>query len=71
MRIKIILLDNKSYEADFVDFTMANFLNEINTNSDQMMQFGGVGVAKRMIKAVEPLEEEIQPVEEMAQPPVE
>lgn len=53
MRIKIETHDAKIYIQDIQEFDLAKFIEEVNKDPYQMIQFGNVGLTKNSIKTVE------------------
>lgn len=53
MIVKITMHDNTKYVEEIEDFDLASFIEEINTSSHRMIQFGRVGVIKSGIRKVD------------------
>lgn len=56
MNVRITLNDNQKFEAYLEGFVLADFINDINQNTHQMIQFGNKGIAKHTIKIVEDIQ---------------
>jgi hypothetical protein len=53
MKVRVILHDSTKYESEIAGFDMAIFIEEININPHQMIQFGNIGISKHSIKIIE------------------
>lgn len=52
MRVVLETHDNKEYVENIEGFDLAQFINEVNSETHKMIIFGGVGISKNLIKVV-------------------
>lgn len=53
MLVKLFLHDGTTYEEHLEDFSLPEFIMEINTAPHKMVQFGKIGVIGHNIKVVD------------------